>query len=63
MGITIQEVVNSHRLTTKTGDGRDLVVMSGTALSNFKGDGDTFRKDEMYVNIGPRGAFRPSRSH
>ncbi|NEA36925.1 hypothetical protein [Streptomyces sp. SID13031] len=53
MGITVRTVTNGQRLVTKTGDGRDLVVMSGTAHANFKGIGGSFERDDFYVNIGP----------
>lgn len=51
---SVDGVAHPQELITRTGDGRDLVVMSGTAYFGYKGTGGSFSRNEAYVTIGPR---------
>jgi hypothetical protein len=53
MAFWVSGVDSPQEIYTRTGDGRDLVVMSGTAYFNFKGTGPAWRRDDAYVIIGP----------
>jgi hypothetical protein len=53
MAFWVSGVDSPQEIYTRTGDGRDLVVMSGTAYFNFKGTGSAWRRDDAYVVIGP----------
>lgn len=44
---------NPHELRTKTGDGRDLVFLTGTAVTEFVGTSSAWMNDDLYVLVGP----------
>lgn len=53
MAFWVNGVDSPQEIYTRTGDARDLIVMSGTAYFNFKGTGSAWRRDDAYVIIGP----------
>lgn len=42
-----------QELRTKTGDGRDLVVLTGVAVCHWKGTGGAWIRDELLIPVGP----------
>lgn len=44
---------NQHEIRTRTGDSRDLVVLSGHAGFHFRGSGGNWRHDEFLIWVGP----------
>lgn len=43
-----------QELRTKTPDGRDLVFLTGYAVFNLKGTGANWRREDLYMAIGPQ---------
>jgi hypothetical protein len=42
-----------HELRTRTPDNRDLVFLTGTAGADFVGTGAAWRRDQVWIPIGP----------
>jgi hypothetical protein len=42
-----------YEMRTRTPDGRDLDFLSGYAVFDFQGTGGTWRRDDIYIVIGP----------
>jgi hypothetical protein len=53
MAFWVQGIDSPQEIYTTTGDGRNLVVMSGTAYFTFRGTGSSWRRDDAYAVIGP----------
>ncbi len=48
-----QFFANTHEIRTRTGDNRDLVVLSGHAGFHWKGSGGSWKRDEFLIPVGP----------
>jgi hypothetical protein len=53
MAIWPDGIATPHELRTKDHYNRDLVVMSGIAVFNFRGSGGSWKRDELYIVAGP----------
>ena len=42
-----------HELRTRTADNRDLVYLTGTAIVSFEGVPNDWRRDELWIPVGP----------
>ncbi|OEU69811.1 MAG: hypothetical protein BA863_04205 [Desulfovibrio sp. S3730MH75] len=42
-----------QEMRTKTPDGKDMVFLSGYAVFNFKGSGSSWKRDDIWIPIGP----------
>src|SRR4051812_261612 len=52
--MTIQgNLTNTHQVTTKTPDGKDLVFLSGTAIVDFPGATSDFVREELAIHLAP----------
>lgn len=48
-----QFMANQHEIRTRTGDGQDMVVVSGHAGYHWKGSGGSWKRDEFLIPVGP----------
>lgn len=47
-------ITTPQEIRTRDGSGRDLLVLSGYAVFNFKGRGSSWRREDIYIRFGPR---------
>jgi hypothetical protein len=43
-----------QEIRTRDQAGRDLLVLSGYAVFDFKGTGGSWKRDDIYIRVGPR---------
>jgi hypothetical protein len=53
MPITPSGIATPQEMRFRTGDGRTTVNLSGYAVFNFKGSGGSWRRDQLWINVGP----------
>ena len=54
MAIPINFVVSPHQTTIQTGDGQDMMFISGIAGVGLSGHQGAWRREELTINVGPR---------
>jgi hypothetical protein len=47
------KLTNTHQVTTKAPDGRDLVFLTGTGIADFAGTTSDFIRDSLAIHLSP----------